>query len=79
MDDQLRTLIAVIKKLSKGNLILFKYYYVIKFLFICVGGGGGGALGACTFGELFTDTMDTMPALAATLLQAKKRDIVWNS
>lgn len=33
-------------------------------------------LGTCKFGTLFTVTADTMPALAATLLQAKKRGIV---
>jgi len=54
VDEQLRTLISVIKKLNKG----------------------GGGLGSCTFGVLFDDTVDTMPALAATILQAKKRGIV---
>lgn len=54
VDEQIRTLIRIIKSLDKD----------------------GKELGTCTFGALFAATSDTMPALAATLLQAKKRNIV---
>lgn len=39
-------------------------------------GNASHGLGSCTYGILFKETSDTMPALSATLLQAKKRNIV---
>jgi Costars len=39
-------------------------------------GGSGEALGEATYGVLFSTTVESMPALSATLACAKKRGVI---